>query len=424
MRLILGMALLAVVPGAEATSRPTSSPDIDPAHRFLSRVRHQLDTARAAVPDMVGSAETVADALIAGGHIYVAASHLGLRYEGTVRAGGLMMLRRYMGKGRLSPADTVLVLPDGVPDKTLCAWVSRIRASGARTLLIGSRSLFGGSAGSCPWRAGDFTWRLLHATPIPDGVVPVGPNGSGVGRLSALATALYQWAWTAELIGALTRKGKTPVLYQSVGVSGGRQRNLRYRGQTFHTDLRVLPMKRCELGRKYLDAVRALLVWFETRHGPAIRQAGAEAADAIRKGHRAYAILIGHLPPFDAGRQGDPGQFRLLPSGSGPAQWKAAIHRGDRVLFCGYQHYPVDLARYCSGVGAGLTCVSLGQREYDASPFTDVRFIDAGWPFSDALVTLPGYDVHALPPSGIIVCTAYWTVIVETAASLTATVGP
>ena len=414
--IIVAVGLMAIASAGKAA--PQRAPDPAPATRFLSCVLEQLDHARAAVPDMVRSAEAVADALIAGGNIYVAASHLGLRYEGTVRAGGLMMLGRYMGRRKLSPADCVLVLPDGLPSKELCDWVARVRADGAKTLLFGSRGLFAGATKDHPWRASDFTWTLRHATPVRDGVVPTGPRQAGVGRISGLATSLYQWAWTAELIGALTRKGKTPVLYQSVGVRLGRERNARYKGQKFHTDLRVLPMKRCELGRKYLDAVRALVTWFGHRHTKAIREAGADAAAAVRGKHTAHAILIGHLPPYDAGRQGDPGHFRVWPVRTSVAERRKAIGRGDMVLYCGYQHYPVDLARHCSQVGARLTCVSLGQHEYDASPFTGVRFIDAGWPMGDAIVTLPGYDVPALAPSGIIECMAYWMVVVEAAAQL------
>ena len=164
--------------------------------------------------------------------------------------------------------------------------------------------------------------------------------------------------------------------------------------------------------------MRALLIWFGQRHTPAIRQTGAEAATAVRAGHKAHAILIGHLPPYDAGRQGDPKHWRPMSPRASLAQWQTAIGRDDVVLFCGYQHYPVDLARHCSRVGARLTCVCLGQHEYEADRSKGVRFIDAGWPLGDALVTLPGYDVAAFAPSGIIETAAYWMVVVETAAQL------
>ena len=38
------------------------------------------------------------------------------------------------------------------------------------------------------------------------------------------------------------------------------------------------------------------------------------------------------------------------------------------------------------------------------------------WPFGDALVDVPGYDISILPPSGVVQAAAYWMLVAETAA--------
>ena len=39
--------------------------------------------------------------------------------------------------------------------------------------------------------------------------------------------------------------------------------------------------------------------------------------------------------------------------------------------------------------------------------------ISGCWPYGDALVQVPGYDVSILPPSGVIQSAAYWMLVAE-----------
>jgi len=357
------MALLAITLSAliaQATA---------PAGSYLTRVEQAMELVRADLPAMAPLVESAADQL-AGGGKYWATGQPPLISEFSGRAGGFMMLRDGRDK-EIAPADLVMHFEGlGYP------------APKTPALLI----VFGDGA--------------------------AGPNrvrnhASEAGISDSLANAVTGWLFTGELIAALTRRGKMPVIYESIGAYGGNARMQQYKNGeiAWHDDSRKVPP--CDagvIGNQYADTIIAMLRRINSQERSRIEQAGAWIRQARQAQVKSlFMYSMGHLFPDEV-------EKTLIGSVFRSAVWNAGFRvphpedtyaEGEVAVHIGYQHPPRDLLERATAVGAKVVYVSvMPDRNYTAHK--DAIWIDPMWDWPDACVPLPGYDVPLLAASGVV----------------------
>ena len=361
----MGVAVILAVMGALAQS-PTDNSS-------LERMAKTLEIARLDIGTMVPVAEKAARLLGDGGRLH-AAGQPSLVSEITGRAGGLMMIKP-LAATPPAPGDVVLYTPESGVDIP-----ETLRDTKAMVVLFGA--------------------------PVAGHDWPAFPNHAAEAGISpTLANAIPAWLFTGELVGALTRLGKMPVIYETIGAYGGYSRMAKYKSGeiAFHDDLTVPPCAAGVVANRYVDAVAAMLRRIEMEEHAGLDQAGAWARDARRNKKQLFMYSMGHLFPDEVGKTDIGKVFQS-------AGWNAGFrvphpedryHDGDLAVHIGYQHPADTLLRAARPAGARVVYVSLFA-DRDFTKDNGVIWIDPMWAWSDACVTLEGYDIPLLPASGIV----------------------
>ena len=101
------------------------------------------------------------------------------------------------------------------------------------------------------------------------------------------------------------------------------------------------------------------------------------------------------------------------------------LGKGDTWLHVSYSYTPVQELSYAREVGAKTICVltpgptEVGEGTPVAPDMTTIDiYIDPYWKHGDAVVEVSGYDTKIIPPSGVVMITAYWMIIGETMKNL------
>jgi len=207
-------------------------------------------------------------------------------------------------------------------------------------------------------------------------------------------------------------------MFQSVMVEGARERNAKYRPQRFHEDLTIEPVPAGQLGQAYLKGLRSHLAKLLSPAGVAqLDRAATLATTAKQQGHTLWAWMFGHYPPYVPGTPGDPGEWSALSGKVTAATLEPKLRPGDVLLHIGYTAVPT--AELAAAKQAGAKSVIVVAGSADGQPPKDANqadvWIDPGWVFGDAEVSVPGYDVDLIPPSGVIEIAVYWMLVAETA---------
>jgi len=365
-----------------------------------------LDQLEANLPAVTGAAEAVADRLVAGGQLFIGGSQTGFATEGYYRAGGLMLLKYYQDGLDLTAQDTVLLgslRPD--EDRQL---VRKLRDQQVATVVFGS------SYAQDLLAQADYF--LPNFAPAEDAILTLAGWDEALCPTAPVANVTNLWVFTAELVGALTRRGKMPTMFQSVMAEGGRERNARYLPEAFHAAHSVPAQRPGALGRAYLGAIRSQLQGLQRTQLSLLRQAGEQIARARAAGQAAYVIPIGHYPPDEVGRPGDPRLLEKLPDSLKPEELKGKLKPGDVLFYLGYTWMPTELLQAAKEAGATTICAIAGGEGWAVDPRWVDLYLDPQWRLGDAAVELPGYDVKILPPSGVLQTVIYWSVVGEAAA--------
>jgi hypothetical protein len=375
---------------------------------YLDALLAGVGRARLALPAISEAAETVAERLLAGGDLRIAGVRPDFVSEGYVRSGGLMLLREYRPEAGLSGKDSVLFGWSGAASVPDLAMLRELRKTGARIVGIGPAPR-DGSDGFLPMLDA-----FLNSDPAAPPEVAARFGGESY-PLVSLQNLVLLWAFTGELVGACTRRGAMPAMFQSVLTPGARERNARYRDRPFHEAHGVPPLPSGRVGGAYLERIGECLSALRDREGESIRAVARACAETIRSGRRVHAFLISHFPVHQAGAPGDPGLVRRIEAVSGETPSVEAIERnlepGDLFLFLGYYRRPREAYGTVRRLGGRIAEVIAGT---DAPETGDPRpdlVIRPCWPYTDALVELPGYDVRILPASGILQTAVFWAVM-------------
>ena len=117
--------------------------------------------------------------------------------------------------------------------------------------------------------------------------------------------------------------------------------------------------------------------------------------------------------------------FRVRANEYGVAQISETLGYGDLWIHVGYSYTPLRELWYARRAGirsvtvytGGPLLLGEGTPVAPEPELSDV-YIDPHWRHGDAALTVPGYDVPILPPSGIVMVTCYWMIIGETIAAM------
>lgn len=343
---------------------------------YLARAAKVLEACRADIPSMQAAVEAAAGRLASGGKLW-ATGNPALISEMTGRAGGIMMIR---GLGDATPAggDVVLYFPD--PGSVLPKGPA-----------------YGVSFGV----PGENTAPCFNSHAAEYGLSPT------------LAQAIPAWIFTGELVAALTRRGKMPVIYETIGAYAGNARIVQYKnGETaFHDDRNVPATAFGVIGNRFVDTICGMLRRVELEERANIERAGSWAREARAGKKQLFMYSMGHLFPDEVGKTDIGTVYRsaVWNAGFRCAKPEDVYHPGDLVVLIGYQHPPADLLRKARPAGAKAVYTALFA-DRDSVRDSGVLWIDPMWNWPDACVSLEGYDVPLLPASGIVNGAIAWEI--------------
>jgi hypothetical protein len=358
------------------------SAGVAPDSSYLSRSEAAIHACRTQIPAMQAPAEAAAARLSEGGALW-AAGHPAWVSELTGRAGGMMMIKNL---GDNLPVERDVVLFARVAEVEL---PTAVLESGALVIGFGEDS----NGYEIPW---------FHTQATDAGITPT------------LANVIPGWMFTAELVAALTRIGKMPVMFETIGLPGGFPRIYKYQreGILWHEPHDVKPIEAGVLGNQYADGVTEILRRADSENRREFLAAGKWAAEALEGGHRVVMYSMGHFLPDEIGKSAIGEDFESAVWNSGFTYLDPpddAYGAGDVLIHIGYQHPPDGLLRTGRAAGAKVVYVDiLRDRDYVDDP--DVLWIDPMWKWSDACVTVEGYDIPVLPPSGIVNSAIAWEI--------------
>lgn len=348
----------------------------------MLRVAKALELARGDIPAMAGVADAAAARLAEGGNFY-AGGQASLVSELCGRAGGFMQLKS-LGETVPTAADVVLFTPEAGAEVP-----SALVDTGALIVVFGGAS------------EGD----NVHAFPNHAAEADISPT---------LANAIPGWLFTGELIAALTRLGRMPVLFESIGLYGGYPRIQRFQqaGVFYHDTHDVPAIAAGTIANGYVDAITAMLRRVEAEERANIERAAEWAADARRADKRLIMYSMGHLFPDEVEKTAIGDLFESAVWNSGFFALKVPDHSyapGDVLIHIGYQHPPYRMLQRARPAGARVVYVDLlRHRDYAHDP--DVIWIDPMWPWTDACVPIDNYDVPALAASGVVNGAIAWEI--------------
>ena len=360
------------------------------------------------LPAIANAADRIADGLLAGGRLLLASVRPDFTSEGYIRGGGFMLLEEWTPAMSLTPEDTVIFgQSDAEPQQEL-ELLQLLRQSGALIVGIGPAAPAWTGVDALP------SADVLSPSPIPVPAAATKPFGGETYPLMSLQNLVILWVLSSEIVSALSRSGQMPTMYQSVLVHGARERNGRI-GSRFHETHDVPAIGSGQLGASYIKAINDILHTLIEEESVAIEDAAKLCAQVLQTGRTVYAGLISHFPMHQHGAPGDPLHMqRLLPlDAESPdlPELENKLQIGDLFFFLGYYRRPMAAYRTARQAGAYIVEVITGDESGDGSDVQPDHLIRPRWPFGDALISVPGYDVQILPGSGIVQTAIYWAVV-------------
>jgi hypothetical protein len=220
------------------------------------------------------------------------------------------------------------------------------------------------------------------------------------------------WTWTGEFVAALTRLGKMPAMHQSIMVPGALKRLEKLNNLKFQAEAPA-KVEPGVLGRAYLAELRKELEAVHDQDLPGIIRVAEDAAATLKAGHKAHVFAHGHAIRYEVTVPHDAGFFHQVNRGLFELKDDPGISKGDFVFCVGYDRvfegwYFKDAMTRMRSAGATLAWTMTDyndKMEANIGPSSLPNgeiVIGQHWALGDAVVTVPGYDVKILPPSGVI----------------------
>jgi hypothetical protein len=356
-----------------------------PVDTYVQRIDRLMARHRNGVSRLRAPAEMTADALIAGGSLSLGGAERGWISEGSGRSGGIMHL---VPASQAKAGDVVwLSYAADSYDAQLKA-AADLEANKVLVIAFGPRPA-SGAPGFHNWIDSMTPW-------------------SSDQNFNLMGNVLSLWTLTGELAAATARKGKTMVFWQSIVMPILHHefvgRNDRYQGRMFHEagEPHMEPVKAGVAASAYLDSMSKTIRDLESQELQKIVGVGQEVGRRAAASHPAEYFAITHMVTGEVlGKSKWLTQFRG--SDKDNAKLTAALGSDGYLVWMGYYNgVPAetwDAVRKASAKAAWIV-VPLPGQSYDFDKYGDV-FINQHWDPGDAVVTMPGYDVHILPAMGV-----------------------
>ena len=407
-----------IAPVANKTSTNAAAPY---AHQYNQFALRAIDGVEKNLPEMTRVAEVVAERNIKGGMLGFAWNSQSLQQDLAGRAGGLMHIDFGRSWKDRDPAgdkfNVVIVGWDRAPREGELANLQQLKAAGNYIIGFGPRGL--PELAEFVNLSDAFFDSGLGAD---DRVVNL-PNGAVAGRGNAFVNMLNGWAFTGEFVGALTRKGKMPPLWKAwMYVDGKDWSNKYFQQKQFHDDFTIAPLAPGFITRAFLHEIRANIGRFETGQSEKVVQAAKLISDENNAGRKTIISAMGHAPWTYVGYYEDKKwglPFELESSVPNHVESYKSTPEGALVLRLGYGGLDNDAAAIYKGKKQRVILISVPDERPDFQATQDVLMnINMGWQYGDAMITIPGYPVKMIPPSGMMQVVAYENINVETLARL------
>lgn len=377
----------------------------EPSGQYVEAMLRMVDEVEGQMNGIIEIAEDAAERIVAGGKLYAAEDGASFVSEACGRAGGMMMIAGASDPAKIEKGDLIIA---GTLDLKTSEQADQLRAfreRGARVVLCGS------SETSMREQSDHFIDNAMPLGTAPLLEIPCREDRICPGGATANITAL--WALTAEFIGACTRRGKMPTMWQSIFLPGNKERNPKYLGKPFHGDeLHVPPVAPGGVARTFLSAIRRSFLGIQGTQLGLFEEAGKAGAKALRSGGKVWCTAIGHHMGDQMGQPGDPGVLTMDPKDS------SAFGKKDAYLMVGYYHPPEEQLAMVRPTGVPSIWINGGREQTPIEPQPGEIHIDPYWEYGDSAVMLPGYDIRTLPPSGIVQTAAWWMVAGEIAGAM------
>ncbi len=372
---------------------------------YLDTLQRKLDEAGARLPEIASLAERVAERHLRGGLIGFPWIGSTLEQELFGRSGGLM----HIGFDRCWKAeraaeqkanDVVIFAWDDAPKPDDLKRMREYRDKGVFVLGFGARN--------SPQLAACDAW------------IDCGSSSyAGAGKTEHFTNAVNGWLFIGEFVGALTRRGKMPAMWKSWGMTDGKDWSARYFTKAqFHDDFAVPPVAPGEVGRRYLERIRFMVARLRSTELGTLRAMGERIAAELQAGRKTIVASSGHMVMNYVGRFSDAlwaenhevhdnvesqmSDFeKKTPDGALVVRLDAnGLHRSVHELFA-RKHQRV------------LLLTAENPRPEFAIPADSELRADLGFTFGDACVSLDGYPIPILPPSGVMQIAAYEAINAE-----------
>lgn len=367
-----------------------------PGERVVEAVLNACTTLRSQRALREEAAESAATRFVGGGKLWVAGSIPRFDIEWLGRAGGIMPVAPMQNPTDVGAADVLVygcLVGATAGDSAL---LRQVRERQALVVAIGPAD-----AAEALRPAAQFYLAVTLPTDTP-----LRPQAAAAASIAAL------WAFSGDLVGACTRRGFMPTMWQSVMVPSARDRNARYQPLRFHTDITVPPQPAGVLGEHYLDAITSALAGLRTQQA-AIQKAGGVLRDAVRQKHTVFHANLGHFEPALLLPADFTIPLAVLPGTNPEADLAKRAAKGDALLAVWYTAQPTALLKAARTAGVTSACMLAANPTETREPGLADILLDSQWAIGDAAVEVPGYDVRILPPSGVLNSTIFYAILAE-----------
>jgi hypothetical protein len=363
-----------------AACLPCFSSASKPVEAYFDRAQKLVAQHRRGVDRLKAPAELVRTALFAGGAFYVTGSDAGWISEASGRSGGLMAVRGLSSPAAAHAGDVVWLSYSPATYDSQRQIAAELQQKKCLVIAYGPRPASGVLA---------FEHWIDSLTPW-----------SADQNFTLLGNVLSLWTLSGEVASASARAGKTLVFYQSGYRPEARTRNPAYQGRTFHGPGEPLmePVQPGVAARAYLDSVGQTLRDIRSHELDRIIAVGKEMGRRSAS-HPALVTATSHMMSHEF--TGDGKWFQAYKGDSN--RLDAALGADGYLIWLGYYNgIPSELwdAVRRAKAKAVWICVPKPGEKLDFEQHNDI-LIDQHWAEGDAAVSMPGYDVKILPPSGI-----------------------
>ncbi|MAE60562.1 MAG: hypothetical protein CMJ49_04295 [Planctomycetaceae bacterium] len=393
-----------------------------PSARYAKFVIGECDRIERELPRIVRVAEHMAELYEQGAAIHFPWNGHGLQQELAGRAGGLMYLvdasKGQKPEGSDVP-DMAIIGWDGAPGGSDLKQLKALDAQGCYIIGFGpaTHPKLAEHVKLCDEMFDTGFGKHDHAIQLD--------KKTRVGKSNHVINALSAWTLVGEMVGAMTRRGQMPKMWKAYLYPDGRDWAAKYynKGTRFHEDMAIEPIPATQLGKAYIHRIRKLTQEFLRTQQTSVGQAADLIGAEFAAGRKTIAATSGHMPFTFVGKYDDAVWARpidlheSLPSQVKP--YRETMPRDALVLRLGYFGMHPDGPPLFREMNHRVIAIVAEHPDEDHQlPDDLLAVIQMGSKYGDACVSIAGYPIKILPPSGIMQAVAYEQVNVEVHARL------